>query len=152
MKQPYLIVGLDQKDGKPSLKMIRGVIANDGSVVGDQLPFSEVSPLLEDLNALGGMGARENVGKLALLMLARGHMDDFKPFPELVAVDTSMETTRDCVEFLIDLTRTLNTSQFIPIIDNLMATPAFAKELSGTDVEKNWAVLKPRYETIFKGK
>lgn len=144
MKSPYMIVGLSHQGGKPSLRTVRGTVAPDGTIVGDPRPLNEANPTLEHLNRLGTVGAQAAVGGLVIAMLNQAHMNDFAAFPNLVPTDTGMHSPRDCVNYLIGQSKALGTSKFVSAIDKMFET--YPNDLAGTDLERHWAIMKPRVE------
>lgn len=126
MKEPKLTLAFAQRGERPVLQISR----NDSEM------FNRADWSLETLNEYGRLGARVQIGEIALMMLHMAHPEVLEPYPSLSPPEGPLGGPGDTVQYLLQASTRDRTSRYVGAIDALFEH--HKAELAGNCLTEHW--------------
>ena len=132
MKEPKLTLALAERGNQPIMLMSR----NDSEL------FNRMDWELSKLAKLGYMGACEQIGSAALMMLHSAHPQAFVPYPALKPPESAVQEPIDVLHYLLQLSIRDRTSRYVALMDMLVAH--HSEELRHYNFVQQWPIFRER--------
>lgn len=133
MKEPKLTLAFAQRGDRPILQISR----NDSAM------FNRLDWDLGRLDEYGHLGARAQIGEIALMMLHIAHPKVFEPYPSLSPPSGPLGSPSEAVQYLLNASTCDRTSRYVGAIDALI--DIHKDELAGSSLTEQWPYYRDRF-------